>query len=99
MSTPRPGASPVHNVAAWTDRRARAGGDRIAVADAERSLDHAAFHARVLRCAGALATAGVRRGDRVALLLGNRSAYLELVFAAARLGAIAVPVNARLTAP
>jgi fatty-acyl-CoA synthase len=96
---PRPGASSVHNVAAWTDRRARAGGDRTAVADAERSLDHAAFHARTLRCAGALAAAGVRRGDRVALLLGNRSAYLELVFAAARLGAIAVPINARLTAP
>ncbi|HXK23594.1 MAG TPA: AMP-binding protein [Myxococcota bacterium] len=99
MSTPRPGASPVHNVAAWTDRRAGAGGDRLAVADAERSLDRAAFHARSVRCAGALAGAGVRRGDRVALLLGNRSAYLELVFAAARLGAIAVPINARFTAP
>ena len=35
----------------------------------------------------------------MALLLGNRTAYLELVFAAARLGAIAVPLNARLTAP
>ncbi len=33
----------------------------------------------------------------MALLLRNRSAYLELVFAAARLGAIAVPLNARLT--
>jgi fatty-acyl-CoA synthase len=93
------GASPVHNAAAWTDRRARAGGDRPAIADAERSLDYAAFHARVLRCAGALAAAGIGRGERVAILLGNRSAYLELVFAAARLGAIAVPINARLTAP
>ena len=90
-------ASPVHNVAAWTDRRAHAAGDRLAIADAERSLDYAAFHARTLRCAGALAAAGVARGDRVALLLGNRSAYLEGVFAAARLGAIAVPVNARFT--
>lgn len=98
MSTPRPGASPVHNVAAWTDRRARAGGDRPAIVDAERSLDYAAFHARVCRSAGALHAAGVRRGDRIALLLGNRSAYLELVFAASRLGAIAVPVNARFTA-
>jgi fatty-acyl-CoA synthase len=34
----------------------------------------------------------------VALLLRNRSAYLELLFAAARLGAIASPLNARLTA-
>ena len=92
-------ASPVHNVAAWTDRRAHAAGDHLAIADAERSLDYAAFHARTQRCAGALAAAGVARGDRVALLLGNRSAYLEAIFAAARLGAIAVPINARFTAP
>ncbi len=35
----------------------------------------------------------------MALLLGNRSAYIESLFAAARLGAIAVPINARFTAP
>jgi fatty-acyl-CoA synthase len=35
----------------------------------------------------------------VALLLGNRTAYLELLFAAARLGAIAVPLNTRLAPP
>jgi fatty-acyl-CoA synthase len=86
-------------VGAWTDRRARTGGDRLAIEDAERSLDYAALHARTLRCAGALEAAGIGRGDRVALLLGNRSAFLELVLAAARLGAIAVPINARLTAP
>jgi fatty-acyl-CoA synthase len=99
VSTAAPAASPVHNVGAWTDRRAQIGGDRPAIEDAERSLDYRAFHARTLRCAGALEAAGVRRGDRVALLLGNRSAVLELVFAAARIGAIAVPINARFTAP
>jgi fatty-acyl-CoA synthase len=39
----------------------------------------------------------VNRGDRVALWLGNRGALLEALFAAARLGAIVLPVNARLT--
>ena len=48
---------------------------------------------------GWLRASGVGPGDRVALVLANRSAYLELVFAAARLGAIAVPVTARLAAP
>jgi fatty-acyl-CoA synthase len=35
----------------------------------------------------------------VALLLGNRSATLEALFAAARLGAIVVPLNTRLASP
>jgi fatty-acyl-CoA synthase len=37
----------------------------------------------------------VRPGDRVAVLMGNHAPYLETVFAATRLGAMAVPVNVR----
>jgi fatty-acyl-CoA synthase len=92
-------SSPLHNVGAWTLRRAQIGPDHLAVVDAERSLDYRALHERTGRCAALLAARGVGPGDRVALLLGNRSAYLEIVFAAARIGAIAVPLNARLTAP
>ena len=36
-------------------------------------------------------------GDRIAMMLGNRSATLELVFAAARIGAISLPINTRLS--
>jgi fatty-acyl-CoA synthase len=92
-------ASPLHNVGGWTSRRAAIGGDRPALIDAERSLDYAALHDRTCRGVDVLRESGVRRGDRVALLLGNRSAYVEALFAAARLGAIAVPINARFTAP
>jgi len=91
--------SPTHNVARWLDRHAEIAGERRALLDGERDLDYAALCDRTLRCAALLHDAGVRRGDRVAILLGNRSAYLEAVFAAARLGAIAVPINARFTAP
>jgi len=91
--------SPLHNVGSWTLRRAQIGPDHLAVVDAERSLDYRALHERSGRCAALLAARGVDAGDRVALLLGNRTAYLELVFAAAQIGAIAVPINARLTAP
>jgi len=93
------GPSPTSNVGSWIARHAAAGGDRLACIDGQRSLDYAELHDRTLRCAGWLAAAGIGRGDRVALLLHNRSAYLEVVFAAARLGAIAVPINARFTAP
>ncbi len=86
-------------VGIWIERRARAAGARLALADAERRLDYAGLHERICRCAALLEAHGVRRGERVALLLGNRTAYLEVLFAAARLGAIAVPVNARLAPP
>jgi len=40
-----------------------------------------------------LAAAGVKKGDRVAILLRNRVEYLDVWFALARLGAIHVPIN------
>jgi fatty-acyl-CoA synthase len=91
--------SEAHNVASWLVAHARERGAAPAVCDAERALTYAALEQRVARAAGVLAAAGVGRGERVALLLGNRSATLEAVFAAARLGAIAVPLNTRLAKP
>jgi fatty-acyl-CoA synthase len=87
-----------HNVASRLLEHRDACGARLAVCDEERRLDYRAFEARVALCAAVLEQAGVARGDRVALVLGNRSAYLETVLAAARLAAIATPLNARLTA-
>jgi acyl-CoA synthetase (AMP-forming)/AMP-acid ligase II len=48
--------------------------------------------------AGLLAEAGARPGDRVMVLIENCAAGMAAVFAASRIGAIAVPVNARQTA-
>jgi fatty-acyl-CoA synthase len=90
--------SPIHNVGGWLPRRARLSGDQPALVEAHRTLDYRGLAERTGRCAALLVRAGLRREERVALLLRNRSAYLELVFAAAQLGAIAVPINARLTA-
>jgi fatty-acyl-CoA synthase len=87
------------NFASSVAAHARRDPERLAVRDAERSLSYAAFEARCAQAAGALLARGVSRGERVALLLGNRSATLEAVLAAARLGAIAVPLNTRLAAP
>ncbi|UCE87264.1 MAG: AMP-binding protein, partial [Deltaproteobacteria bacterium] len=91
--------SATHNVGSWLPRRAELSSDRVAVVDPERSLDYPALEERTARCAAVLTAAGIGRGDRVAILLANRSAYLEAVFAAARLGAIAVPVNLRWVVP
>jgi fatty-acyl-CoA synthase len=86
------------NIGDWPARWARRRGDSLAVADAARRLDWAAFETRVARVAGWLRAAGVGRGDRVAFLLQNRTAALEIVLGAARLGAITLPVNLRLSA-
>jgi fatty-acyl-CoA synthase len=90
-------------VGGWLARRAALTGERIAVIETdgseERRLRYADLEERCQRAAAWLRGVGVVPGDRVALLLANRSAYLELVFAAARIGAIAVPLNARLAAP
>ncbi|MBS1106148.1 MAG: p-hydroxycinnamoyl-CoA synthetase [Deltaproteobacteria bacterium] len=64
-----------------------------------RTLDYRALEERCARCAAWLGHLGVARGDRVAILLANRAAFLESVFAAARLGAIALPINTRLAPP
>jgi fatty-acyl-CoA synthase len=95
----RPPASPLSNAGGWLARRAALAGDRTALVEAERTLDYAALEDRTARCAGWLRDAGVRRGDRVAIALANRAAFVEAVFAAARLGAVALPVNTRLAPP
>ncbi|UYP19296.1 fatty-acid--CoA ligase FadD5 [Rhodococcus sp. Z13] len=57
------------------------------------------LHTRVEKLADALSRRGVGFGDRVIILMLNRPEYIEIVLAANALGAIAVPVNFRLTAP
>jgi fatty-acyl-CoA synthase len=54
---------------------------------------------RVTALAGALKRRGVQFGDRVLVLMLNRTEFIESVLAANRLGAIAVPVNFRMTPP
>jgi O-succinylbenzoic acid--CoA ligase len=79
--------------------QATANPDRTALVDAEtdRAWTFAELDDRVEVTAGRLAALGVEAGDRVAVLLETRPAFAELVFAAARLGAVLVPLNARLS--
>jgi fatty-acyl-CoA synthase len=73
--------------------------ERPAVRDADRVWTYAAHGERVRRAAGALRDAlGVRDGDRVATLLPNVAAMLELHYAVPGAGAVLVPLNTRLAA-
>jgi fatty-acyl-CoA synthase len=82
----------------WPERRLRISPDRDAIWFEGTTTTHAGFAERVRRTAGALAGLGVRAGDRVAWTGGNHPSALETLYACGQLGAIWVPVNARLTA-
>ncbi len=64
-----------------------------------RRWTYAALRAWSMAWAGRLAAEGVRPGDRVAVVAGNRAETLALLFACAELGAILVPMNWRLATP
>ena len=63
-----------------------------------RTTTWADLQRRVSALAGALSRRGVGFGDRVMILMLNRTEFVESVLAANMLGAIAVPLNFRLTA-
>ena len=87
-----------HNAGGWVARWADERPNALAWADADRRCDYATAEDRIRRLTAWLEAEGVGPGDRVALWLGNRGVMLEAVFASARLGAIVLPINARLTA-
>jgi acyl-CoA synthetase (AMP-forming)/AMP-acid ligase II len=93
----------VHEVIAgighWITRRAFYSGDHIAIVDGQRRISYAEFDRRTDKLASALRHRGLRQGDRVATLQYNSAEFLELLFAAAKLGAIFLPINYRLAAP
>lgn len=66
---------------------------RTALIAGEHRLTYGELTDRVLRLAAGLDRRGFRRGDVIAIYLKNRVEYIELVFAAAHLGGVLVPVN------
>lgn len=88
------------SIASWITRRAERSPDSVALVDAHsgESFSYAEIAGRVARRAGTLRALGVRQGDRVMVVSMNSVEMIEVVFATARIGAITVPVNFRLSA-
>jgi fatty-acyl-CoA synthase len=74
------------------DGIARAGG-RPALVQGDRALTYRQLGDRVARLAAGFAALGLRRGDRVVLLMPNRPELVESLWAAFHGGFVAVPVN------
>ncbi|GMG83483.1 AMP-binding protein [Paralimibaculum aggregatum] len=81
-------------------RGPRAGEIALSVVGAEgppERWSHADLEARVLALAGGLLAAGLGRGDRVLLAIGNRVEFPLLFLATVAAGGVAVPVSTQLT--
>ena len=57
------------------------------------------FNQRVNQLSHCLVALGISKGDRVATLMVNSCAFLEVFFACAKTGAVVVPLNFQLVAP
>ncbi|RZM01064.1 MAG: long-chain fatty acid--CoA ligase [Variovorax sp.] len=84
---------------ALLERAVRAHPDADAVVCGDVRWTYARLDAEVARLAGGFAARGVAAGDRVVLFMGNRPAFVAVLFALQRLGAIAVPVGEREQRP
>ncbi|AXB80196.1 class I adenylate-forming enzyme family protein [Novosphingobium sp. P6W] len=84
------------SAAALCGRLARSHPREIALLEGERSCTFAELDARSDHLAAALLDAGIRPGERVAMLMHSGIALLEIYFAAAKARAIALPLNWRL---
>ena len=74
-------------------------GARTALVDDPHRHDFAKLDRVADRVSGHLHQLGVRRGDRIVLLLANEREFVYLLLAALRIGAIVVPVNVREQRP
>jgi fatty-acyl-CoA synthase len=69
------------------------------VAFEDRRLTYAQLDAQADALAAALHELGIEAGDRIALTLPNWPEFVVSAFAAAKLGAVIVPLNPRFTSP
>src|SRR5258707_1711196 len=67
----------------------------IATVDGDRRRSWREIGERVAKLAGGLQQRGIKRGDRVAVLMLNSDRYLELYLGIAWAGAVIVPTNIR----
>jgi fatty-acyl-CoA synthase len=85
------------NLGTWLIKRSFLTGDKISVVDGNVRLSFRELNNRVNAVANMFLKKGLEKGDRIAALLMNCHQFLEIYFAAAKLGLIMVPLNYRLT--
>ncbi|MFO8048202.1 MAG: AMP-binding protein [Desulfosudaceae bacterium] len=80
-------------------KRALMSPDKTAIIYEDRPVTYQELNAGINRCAHMLQKKGLKKGDRLCVLLLNCMEFLELYFASAKLGIIFVPLNWRMVGP
>ena len=80
-------------------RNARHYGDREALVFEDRRFSWRELNARFNQTANALRALGLRKGDKIALFLPNTLEIVDLYWAIAKVGAVAVPLSPLLRGP
>jgi fatty-acyl-CoA synthase len=87
-----------HTIGGLLERAATAYGPRTAIVAGDRRISYGEMIGEVRRTGRALLSAGLERGDRVAMLMPDRPEVLYAYYGALWAGLGVVPINARLGA-
>jgi acyl-CoA synthetase (AMP-forming)/AMP-acid ligase II len=71
----------------------------VALKDSMRSYTYPEVNKRVNKLAHSLLSSGLKKGDKVAVLLENSIEIVEIFLATAKTGIVIVPINFRLISP
>jgi len=85
------------NVRHLIQRAVKGNPDKLAVVYKNTRRTFSDLNRRVNSLANGLLRSGIRKGDRVGMLLRNCSEFIEIDFALSKTGIVRVPLNARLT--
>ncbi len=81
------------NIGSLLTRHARYRPDHLAVVVGDHRLNWRAFNRRVNQVANVLSEMGLRKGEKIAMILPNCLELLEVYWAAAKIGAVVVPLS------
>ena len=90
----------MNNLGYWCSRAVERYPERLAIIDLSRDppreVRYLELDERMDRVANLLAARGLSPGDRVAMAVGNRFEFVEIMYGAMRAGLVPVPLNTKL---
>jgi long-chain acyl-CoA synthetase len=95
-----PGDARANNLGYWNYVAGRAAPDSVAMidlfGDAPREVTYRKLEERLDRFASLCRSSGLKAGDRLAMSVGNRFEFVEMMYGAMRAGVVPVPLNTKL---
>ena len=93
-----PQVTPPCTIVQWIRQNAATYPEREALVCGDTRLNWAGLDSRISLAANSIIARGVRRGDNIAILAGNSTAYIEIFLGALRAGACVVPLSTMASA-